>query len=85
MKNSDILFCAGSAFSHFAAYSGRQKLVFDVDKGTSLLLNNCITISTLSDDQEKISSTVIQEINKHARDNSSTPNTKSSFQKSNTP
>ena len=64
MKNADILFCAGSTFSHVAAYAGNHELVFDVDKGISQMLNKCINLSTMEEEWSRVEELIKKEIKK---------------------
>ncbi|QNI83926.1 hypothetical protein SynPROS71_00089 [Synechococcus sp. PROS-7-1] len=64
MKNADILFCAGSSFSYVAAYAGNHKLVFDVEKGISLMLNECINLSTMHEEWSCVVELIKKEIAK---------------------
>lgn len=64
MKNADILFCAGSTFSHIAAYLGNHQLVFDVDKGAKLMLEDCRIASTIDEDWSKVENLINEKIKK---------------------
>ena len=56
MQNSTILFCAGSSFSHTAAYSGKSRLIFDADRGSKLNLCNSRTLLTTEENWRKTES-----------------------------
>ena len=64
MKNADLLFCAGSTFSHVAAYLGDHQLLFDVDKGVKIMLDECINMSTIDENWGEVEKLINEEIKK---------------------
>lgn len=64
MKDSDILFAAGSSFSRLAAVVGSQKLVFDVDKNGHNPLDYCRTLCTDPANLSYLREIIIQDLRK---------------------